>query len=149
MNIHSYTFIYLLMYFYVYGDLYCMYCVCILYVYVRIHVFARIFARKVAGRVDTYIYVHILIYVQNTSHIQIIYIPYTYKYIQYTYNFFRNSFFVYVYWCQYMHVCVVYWRIFDYIRTVTKKYVRSRYMHVYVRIHKYMHVCHILATRTG
>ena len=60
---------------------FCMY----MYVYTYLHVF---FARKVAGRVDTYIYVHILIYVQNTSHILIIYISNTYKYIQYTYIFF-------------------------------------------------------------
>ena len=109
---YTYTFIYLLIYMHVYytyiviyivriSVVYCMY----MYVYTYLHVY---FARKVAGRVDTCIYVRIRICVQYTSHIHLIYIPYTYKYIQYTYNFFRTRFFVYVYWCQYMHVYAVY-----------------------------------------
>ena len=92
LHIHAYTYIYI----HISTDVFCMYMViyivCILvvfcmymYVYTYLHVY---FVRKVAGRIDTCIYVHIRIYVQNTSHILIIYIRYTYKYIQYTYNFF-------------------------------------------------------------
>ena len=147
---HTYTFIYILIYMHVYctyiviyivriSVVYCMY----IYVYTYLHVY---FVRKIVSRIDTCIYGY-------TYNIHRIYISYTSGIHTNTYNihtiFLEPVFFVYVYWCQYMHVYAVYWRIFGYIRTVTKKYVRSRYMHVYVRIHKYMHVCHILATRTG
>ena len=97
LYIHEYTYIYI----HISTDVFCMYMViyivCILvvfcmymYVYTYLHVF---FARKVVSRIDTCIYVHIRIYVQNTSHILIIYISNTYKYIQYTYIFLRTRFF--------------------------------------------------------
>ena len=147
IHIHSYIYWYICMYIvrilwfilYVYRS----YIVCI-YTYTRICTYI-LYGKLLVGLIRAYTDIR-TIYIAYTSHIHLVYIQIHTTYIQFV---LEPVFFVYVFWCPYMHVYAVYWRIFGCIRTVTKKYVRSRYMHVHVRIHMYMHVCLILATRTG
>ena len=116
------------------SDVYCTY----LHVYTYFNVFLE---RKVARRIDTVIYIQYTciraIYIQYTK-------SYTCRYVE------IHAIYVHFFWepdpnhhfspCMYMNVYAVYSRINDRYTYLENIYVRSRYMHVYVRICMYLHV---------